>query len=53
MVAAAQRSRAALEAARSLFQFLRGGLLLTLHGKPLAGLIEPQNTARRGTPCSV
>jgi hypothetical protein len=35
------------------FIFFAAGPLLTLHGKLPAGLIEPQNTARCGSPRSV
>jgi len=35
------------------FIFFAAGLPLTLHGKLPAGLIEPQNTARCGSPRSV
>jgi hypothetical protein len=35
------------------FIFFAAGLLLALHGKLPAGLIEPQNAARCDGPCSV
>lgn len=35
------------------FIFFAAGPLLTLHGKLLAGQIEPQKTARCACPCSV